>query len=968
MTRQLLRTLLLVLACSGLAQAQGTQTGVISGQARSGDGLAFPGVNVTVKSPSLQGARTALTDANGGYIFKALPPGAYSVLFEVTGMQTVEKKVSLELGRTLSVDATLQVGSVEEEVTVTAEAPGILETTSGGANYKAEDIDALATGRNVQAIAELAPGLTDNTPNAGQVTISGSFAYDNVFLVDGVDVNDNLFGTANNLFIEDAIEEQQVLTSAVSAEFGRFGGGVINTVTKRGGNDFSGSFRISFSNAGWTSESPYEKSKGIEREGPTNRIYEATLGGPLVKDKLWFFLAGRRAFTETQGIWPDLGTPYEPWTHNQRLIAKLTGTLAQNHTLTATYTNNSSNLTRSSFGSAATGTRSIDPRTYHEENQPNSLIGVNYTGLLASNLFLEAQYSQKKFRFDGLGGTDTNLVSGSPFFTLGIYGVGSFGHYNAPFWDATDPEDRDNRQIAASLSYFLSTGRFGRHDIKAGYENFRTTNTGGNSQSPTSFVFYADYLAENGVPVLDGNGRYQPIWVGGENIRVNWVATRGATLHITTQSFYVNDVWQITPKVSANLGARFEMVDSKATGNIQAIDTRTIVPRLALSYDVRGDGKIRLDASYARYAGKYNDTQVGNNSNVGNPAYLYQYYVGPDGVGADFAPAYDPANWVLISGMVPTATVRMDPDLHSPTTNEWTVAAGFALPKDGYFKAMYTNRKMGNFIETFFEPDSGSAMAVLEGVEVGPFDVREYRNSDLPTREYQGLTFQASIRPFRRWNVAGNYTIQLKNYGDFEGENRNQPGVSSTWGDYPGLYVQERDFPLGRLAGFQRHKVRAWTSYDLGLGKAGTATASLLWRYDSALTYSLAAGSVPFSSWQLAQIAGAGYVTPPNTQTLFFGKRGSQDFEDAHQFDVALNYAVPVLKSLRPWFKLEVYNVLNNDKLVTWNTTVGRDRNSPLDKYGLATGYIKGSSFGKATGNSNYLTPREVRFAVGFRF
>ena len=957
----------LVLACFGSASAQGQQTGVISGQAQSADGLAFPGVTVTVKSPALQGVRTATTDANGGYIFKALPPGSYTVTFEVAGMQKVEKKVALELGRTMSIDGTLQVGSVEEEVTVTAEAPGILESTSGGANYKAQEIDTLATGRTVAAIAELAPGLTDNTFNAGQVTIAGGFAYDNVFLVDGVDVNDNLFGTANNLFIEDAIEEQQVLTSAVSAEFGRFGGGVINTVTKRGGNEYSGSFRLNFTNSGWTDETPYEETNGIEREGPTNRTYEATLGGPVVKDKLWFFVAGRRAFTEAQFTWPDLGTPFDTRNENQRLITKLTGTVAQNHTLTANYVYNGSDQTQSSFGSASTGTRSIDPRTLYTRSLPNSLIGVNYTGLLASNLFLEAQYSQKKFQFKNSGGSNTNLVDGSPYFTLGIYGPGAGGHYNAPYWDATDPEDRDNRQIAASLSYFLSTGSFGRHDLKVGYENFRTKNTGGNSQTPTDYVFYADYVSSNGVPVLS-NGRYQPIWVGGENLRLKWVASRGASLNITTQSLYVNDVWQITPKISANIGARFEMVDSDATGKIQAIDTKTLVPRLALSYDVKGDGKIKLDASYAKYAGKYNDTQIGNNTNVGNPAYLYQYYVGPDGIGYDFAPAMDHSNWVTFGGAVPTVNIQMDPELHSPTTNEFTVAAGFALPKNGYFKAMYTNRKVGNFIENFTDTSTGSSTATLEGLEVGPFDNAVLMNSDLPTREYQGLTFQASIRPVQRWSVAGNYTIQLKNFGDFEGEGRNTPGISSLWGNYPGLYVQERNFPTGRLSSFQRHKVRMWTSYDLGLGQAGNVVASLLWRYDSALTYSLTAASVPFSSWQLSQIAGQGYVSPPANQTLFFGERGSMDFEDAHQFDAALNYSVPVFKTLKPWVKVEVFNVLNNDKLVTWNTSISRDRNGPVDQYGLATQYVRGANYGRGTANANYLQQRTLQFTVGFRF
>jgi len=285
MKRHVLWAVILTLASFGLASAQGTQTGTISGAVQSADGQPLPGATVSVKSPALQGVRTAVSDANGNYLFRGLPPGAYTVTFELSGMSTVEKKTPLELGASISLGASLTVAAVQETVTVTAEAPSLLQQTTVGANYKGEAIDSLATGRTLQGIAELAPGLTDNTPNAGQITISGSFAYDNVFLVNGVDVNDNLFGSANNLFIEDAIEEVQVLTSGISAEYGRFGGGVVNAITKRGGNTFSGSFRTDFTNPSWRDETPLEDKNiaagtGKPRLEKTDKTYQATLGGP----------------------------------------------------------------------------------------------------------------------------------------------------------------------------------------------------------------------------------------------------------------------------------------------------------------------------------------------------------------------------------------------------------------------------------------------------------------------------------------------------------------------------------------------------------------------------------------------------------------------------------------------------------------------------------------------------------------
>ena len=150
---------------------------------------------------------------------------------------------------------------VTEVVQVVGVVPTPIETTVASSNITADEVNALPTSRQPWRIAELQPGLTDNTPNSGQVTINGAFAYDNIFLVDGVDINDNLFGTANSLFVTEAIQETQVLTSGISAEYGRFSGGVINVITKSGGNDFSGSYRLNMYKPSWTSVTPSSSAK-----------------------------------------------------------------------------------------------------------------------------------------------------------------------------------------------------------------------------------------------------------------------------------------------------------------------------------------------------------------------------------------------------------------------------------------------------------------------------------------------------------------------------------------------------------------------------------------------------------------------------------------------------------------------------------------------------------------------------------
>ena len=243
MRRTLLACLALVLGFAVTAApsfAQGVQSSTLTGSVTSSDGAPLPGVTVTITSPSLIGERATVTGVNGDYVFKNVPPGNYTVSFGLEGMKTVERTASLPLGGTARSDASMEVTAAEETIVVTGEAPSALETTTVGANFGKETIDNLPVNRTPLAIADLAPGLTNNTEVAGGITINGAMGYDNSILVNGINVQDPIFGRSDNLFIEDAIEETQVLTSGISAEYGGFTGGVVNAITKSGGNQFSG--------------------------------------------------------------------------------------------------------------------------------------------------------------------------------------------------------------------------------------------------------------------------------------------------------------------------------------------------------------------------------------------------------------------------------------------------------------------------------------------------------------------------------------------------------------------------------------------------------------------------------------------------------------------------------------------------------------------------------------------------------
>jgi hypothetical protein len=281
---------------------------------------------------------------------------------------------------------------------------------------------------------------------------------------------------------------------------------------------------------------------------------------------------------------------------------------------------------------------------------------------------------------------------------------------------------------------------------------------------------------------------------------------------------------------------------------------------------------------------------------------------------------------------------------------------------------------MDNFVEDFITADGGRTTVTRNGVTFGTFDNIVYRNSDAPVRMYQGLQLESDYRVRRNVRVAGHWTVQLENDGNFEGEGANTPAVSSLIGDYPEILVAGRSFPDGRLRAFQRHKVRLWTIVSLQAGRFGSVDLAPMYRFNSGLTYSLAASGVALSASQIGSNPG-GYVRLPSSQTVFFGARGAQSFEGYHLVDLGATYSLPIWREARPWLKVEILNLLNNQKLIGWDTAIAANNAGPKDANGLPLEYIKGARFGQATRNVDYPRPRPgldggrtMMMAFGVRF
>jgi outer membrane receptor protein involved in Fe transport len=960
-----------VFLLTGSLLAQGNQTGELTGTARASDGTALPGVTVTIESPALQGRRTQSTGANGDYVFKFLPPGSYTVRFELAGMRAVLQQTTVDLGKTVRADATLAQAVASEAVTVTAGALDAEATAVHSTNFDDRQVQQLPispAGRTIDQIAALAPEVTQNTPNANQLQINGGFSYDNVFLVDGVDIDDHYFGSpTNNLVIEDAVQETQVLTSNISAEYGRFSGGVVNAVTKTGGNTFHGSGRVDMTNDNWRANTPFENDNGVHHPSQLNDVFTGTLGGKLLTDRLWFFAAGRYFDTSTQVTLPETGETITQTDKEPRLEFKLTGNLNESHSIQAAYTYSKEELQRVAFPF------SIDPNGIEHPNFPSSLIVGTYHGVLSSSLFATAQYSQKKFEFKGSGGTSPDIHD-SPI----ICSTLALCAYNAPYFDATDPEQRNNQQYAGSLNYFATTQKLGSHDLKVGAEYFKVTEIGGNSQSATNFTFYADYLQDaNGHPVIQ-NGRLVPLF-NDNTLLLSWVPLRGAEAQLKTTAVYFNDAWRITPNLSANLGVRYEHVTGDGPGNASLTSNHVVVPRLGVSYDVDSKGHLVLSGSYGQYAGGSNPNNFLNTTNVANPDVVLGFYTGPPGQGRDFNPGFDPANYQTFQGFFPTVNVQNAGGLRSPVVTEWTASAGTTFGSRSSAAVTYINRKHKNFIDDFITRDLGTTDVIKNGTDFGEFDNRLYRNTDLPQREFQAVAFQSRFGGFfKNLQTDVNYTYMIKDEGNIEGEGSNQPARTSLFGDYPEIYVPDRNFPVGRLLGYQKHKLRILNAYSLPTG-AGNFTFGLVYRFDSGTAYDLVALQQPLSDIQIAR--DPGYANLPANQPLYFGGRGTQVFPSQSRFDFALNYDIPIWKALSPWVKVQLFNVFNTKYRTGFDTTIvpctkagdgsvpaGCAANPPLDSNGLPTTFVPGSSFGNARGTTDYQAAREIQLSAGIRF
>jgi hypothetical protein len=308
MTRQVGRALL-VLALFGIAPPAHAQS-AIAGVVRDASGAVLPGVTVEAASPALiEGTRTAVTDDAGSYRIVDLRPGDYSVTFTLTGFRTLRRDgITLPTSFTATVNAELTLGQLEESVTVTGASP--LVDVHGSVSQSVMDrekLDTIPTGKDPFAVGQLIAGVTTQTPDVGgtqimqqpTLQVHGSSNNDNVFMVDSVQIQHIGFGgNQTGFYFNDGLmEEISYQTSSLPAE-APVGGVQINMIPHDGGNVFHGTVFSTGANEQMQADnqSPELVALGFRKQNRVKSVYDVngTLGGPIRRDRLWFFTTFRR--------------------------------------------------------------------------------------------------------------------------------------------------------------------------------------------------------------------------------------------------------------------------------------------------------------------------------------------------------------------------------------------------------------------------------------------------------------------------------------------------------------------------------------------------------------------------------------------------------------------------------------------------------------------------------------------------
>jgi TonB dependent receptor/Carboxypeptidase regulatory-like domain len=844
-------SLLLVLSASA-AFAQGKTTGALTGRVTDDTGAPLPGVSVEIRGTTLiGGARSLVTDKAGRFRLPEIPPGVYDVTVSLNGFQTIKRDgLVVSLGNTVDVPVTLKTETISETVEVIGEAPAIDATSSATtSNISNEILQNLPTARFQPDALNLAPGINNSSAYGGG---DGS---GNSYQIDGVDVSDPQSGTPWAFVNYNIIKEVQLVGLGAPAEYGGFTGVVFNSVTQSGGNKVKGLAETLYTNKSLTGSN--SNIPGLN--ATINKASDSTfqVGGPLSKDKLWYFVSGQYLSMNSTDGGPNR-TEKDP-----RAFGKMTWQATQSSDVEAWMEWDKYDVT------GRGGSATVPLEATVKENAPEFVWNVSDRTVLSENTIFsiaEAGYNgfyyldpQNGFNIPGHIDGDTGLASQNSVY----------------FYKA----NRTRNQLNTTLSHYASNF-MGDHDFKFGMEVERATVQ--NRYGYTTGVWFYD------VP----SAGYSLAYYGhGYN-----VSARNERL-----SAYAQDTWRVNSRLTINPGVRIDLNRGYLPqGNVYK--SNPVAPRLGFAWDASGDGKTLVKAHYGRYyEGLFAD---------------YYYYVEPGAFqGGQIVQINSDGSHDFIAD-IPGGSYAIDPNLRHPYLDQ--VIAGIDQ-QIGQFTVSLTGvyRENKDFVETV----SRDGQFVPVNGEVGRFDpnsqsfvgtgqhvtLYDYLNPGTDTliitnpkglkRTYKGAILSVTRRFKDNWQFTGSYVwSQTKgNIDNHATSYGGDPGGPSAFLDTPNSLVNAD----GRLTHDQTNQLKLQGTYNIPV-----IPLSISANY----TYYTGDTWTPLTTCLL--VDGACHVFPQGTVRYFAEPRGSERLPAWNQIDLRTEWTLPIADG-RAGLLVDIFNLTN---------------------------------------------------------
>jgi hypothetical protein len=714
------------------AWAQRT-TGVVSGTVKDASGAVLPGALVTVTGPNVVGAQTATSNGLGFYRVVNLPPGEYRVTFSLAGFKTVNRTgVRVGLGQQLEENAGLEVSTLQEEVTVVAES-AVVDTTSNevGSNYDRSWVENAPLRRaSFFDLVKASPGTLDGGDGSRRSMVYGSGYDENSFQLDGVDITENFFNESSAEPNVDAIEEVEVLSLGAPAEYGNLTGAVFNIVTRQGTNAFHGDVNFFYQGDGLTSNNTKDLKNPDgsfvdacgEARCPFFRDkftdFTAQLGGPIVKDKLWFFVSAGLQRDNYGLVGVDSTNPLALVKDGaDRYIGKITWQVSPKHKLVGTYHQDKK---KTDNGQAAFSS----PSTAWTRHSKTPTPGLSYTGVLSDKTVLDVRFSG--FYGDVHGGpTDPDQPRDLPRIYDLDTGSITGGHY---YWYETEPR---RTTTTAKISHLADRFLGASHDFKFGVQYSSAVARG--LYGYNDLVFTYNYA---GTQYGYGYER-QPFSYSGNTHNVG---------------VFFDDTIRLNDRLSLNVGARYDHnkafaakqdeVDEFGQPTGQSFAERDLYtwkyfsPRLGFNWKLSGDGLTVLKG----HAGRYHRAIA-----TGEFANVIGENVKPTFSGLwDFgAQSFDPASLVFFEG---NENLGVDPDYRSPYTDQFIVSLEREVVKGVGMQLNYVNKRGRDYAA--WDETAGTYVQV-------PFTDNLGDNPTGNTFDIYQLVSDPNDRQFRITNPAG---------------------------------------------------------------------------------------------------------------------------------------------------------------------------------------------------------------------